>query len=238
MYGGMQVPPLIPRAVPQPQCNELRNMASPPRWEQCASDANLASFAMYLACYASDDEVQELVQLPVVYHCCAPGELFLSPPIGGIIDGEFRQLPQVPCIDGQCEQCGCNLGGYTFFWVDPRWTPEAALLDQCDVECMGEQLAMPWPRGVLQVPRPIWCSDMIAAVDDISAQWESFFDQTDSQVPLLLLHAPGFLSSSSRPFDIPNAGNTATAVGADPAVAELTDEARAHGFELPADEYI
>lgn len=216
MAASSRLPPLIPDHIPQPPCTALSSMVWPPRWQQCASDANLASFIMYTACYASDDEVRELAELPVVYHVGKVKELLMRPVVGVVVDDEYRQLPKIVCIDGDCEQCANALGGYTFFWVDMRWTPEAALLQHCAVEDMPLQLALPWPRGVLQVPRPLNCTESLSAVDALVDQGESAVDQRNGQVPLLLLHAPGFLTSSSRPL--------AAVVAAVTAAAELSGE--------------
>ena len=98
--------------------------------------------------------VEELVQLPVVYHYGSYDHIATRIPIGVMVRQQWRPLPEAACSRANCARCQAGAGGYAFAWVDARWTPEAALdLTQTPAE-MRHESSMPWPRGILQPPLP------------------------------------------------------------------------------------
>ena len=138
----------------QPRCDALATMSTPPVWRTVFSVPNLDSFQNFLAFYASTGEVQELLQLPVVYHRSSVDGLVLRIDIGVVINGNWTALPARDCASDSCDRCRTGRGGYAFCWVDPRWTPEAALdLTQTPLE-MRHESSEPWPRGILGAPQP------------------------------------------------------------------------------------
>ena len=147
--------PLAPaEVVPHPRCDGLAAMASPPRWQQCFTVPNLDSFTNYIAYYASEAEVTELLQLPVVYHRGAFDAVAVRVAVGVIVGQRWVALPQAECEWAGCERCRSRGGGYSFHWIHERWTPEAAL----DLSLTREELRLesfkPWPEGILQPPHP------------------------------------------------------------------------------------
>ena len=124
------------------------------RWRQCFSELNLDSFLVYVANYASADEIVELKTYPVVYHRFRYDELAVRIPVGVTVDGVWHALPEVACDAPDCLRCTTGRGGFQFCWIDGRWTPEAALdLTQTRFEAaMAAQNA--FPEGCLKRPRP------------------------------------------------------------------------------------
>ena len=140
--------------VPQPRCDALATMAHAPRWQQCFTVPNLDSFTNYIAFYATAAEVEELVLLPVVYHRGNWDGIATRIPIGVMIKGRWTPLPEAECSGQDCERCRAGRSGYAFYWMDPRWTPEAAIDLTMTHEEMRAESNQPWPRGILQPPLP------------------------------------------------------------------------------------
>ena len=140
--------------VPAPQCRALTSMAQVPVWQTVFSVPNLDSFTNYIAYYATQAEVEELVQLPVVYHRGNWDGIATRIPIGVVVNNTWLPLPEADCTLENCPRCSIGRSGYAFYWVDARWTPEAALdLSQSMME-MQEESERPWPRGILREPLP------------------------------------------------------------------------------------
>ena len=138
------IPPAPAELRPQPRCDALAAMVSPPRWQLCFTTPNLDSFTNYIKYYASEAEVAELLQLPVLYHRSAFDVVAVRMAIGVMVGQRWTALPQAECEWPQCARCGSLRGGYSFYWVDERWTPEAAL----DLTLMREELRRnPTRRG-------------------------------------------------------------------------------------------
>ena len=75
-------------------------------------------------------------------------------PLGVMVRERWVPLPEVECIAEDCPRCKEGRGGYAFYWLDPRWTPEAAIdLTQTAHE-LNEEANTPWPRGILREPQP------------------------------------------------------------------------------------
>ena len=145
-----------PEQVPvqPPECAALSGMAQRPRWQVVFSVPNLDSFTHFIAYYATDLEVEELLQLPVVYHRGNWDDIAIRIPVGVMVGNRWIPLPQAECEMENCSRCTSGRGGFCFYWLDPRWTPEAALdLTQTreEVEAASQ---MPWPQGILQPPQP------------------------------------------------------------------------------------
>ena len=139
---------------PEPRCDALATMASPPRWQLCYSTPNLDSFTIYIRYYASDAEIVELLQLPVVYHRSAFDGVATRLAIGVMVGQQWTALPRMECQSPQCERCRIGRGGYSFCWVDERWTPVAAMDVTLSQERLREESSKPWPTGILQAPQP------------------------------------------------------------------------------------
>jgi len=154
----MMAPRLFPSSsqleMPAPACDALASMEKPPRWGPVFTVPNLDSFTNYIAFYATDQEVEELIRLPVVYHYSNWDGVATRIPIAVSVTQRWTPLPETTCSGQNCPRCLRGAGGYMFGWVDPRWTPEAALdLTQTQEEMRAES-ALPWPRGILQPPLP------------------------------------------------------------------------------------
>ena len=65
-----------------------------------------------------------------------------------IIDGKNHNMITVPCTQEDCERCLNGKGGYQFRWIDPRWTPEAAIRLHAHPWQVQEWCKEPWPIGV------------------------------------------------------------------------------------------
>ena len=147
--------PFLSTNVPQPVCAALDVMENPPRWQTCFSDINLDSFANYMAHYATLAEAEELLNLPVVYHR-GSWDLFATRiPIGVMVRQLWIALPEAECTATECAHCEEGRGGYSFHWVDKRWTPEAAVDLTQTLQAANDQSRMPWPRGTLCEPQPV-----------------------------------------------------------------------------------
>ena len=148
------VSPPLRLNVPAPPCAALSDMARAPVWRTVFTVPNLDSFTNYVAHYATEDERQELLQLPVVYHRGNWDHISTFIPIGVVIEGRWIALPEASCQLVDCPRCTVGRMGYAFYWVDERWTPEVALdLTQNLEEVLGEA-SQPWPRGILRPPQP------------------------------------------------------------------------------------
>ena len=129
-------------------------MRRPPRWQQCWTKSNLESFIVYCGLYATEEELEELVKLPVVYHRGGMDGHVTRVPIGLQVNKQWTELPQATCNWEGCIRCKHEVGGFSFCWIDERWTPECALdLTMTKPEQMNERHA-PFPQGVLQPPQP------------------------------------------------------------------------------------
>ena len=140
----------------QPRCDALARMARPPQWQTVFADPNLDSFTSFIAHYATEEEVAELVLLPVGYHQSAFDGIVTRIPVGVRVGEQWVFLPEAECTTEDCPRCRRNVGGYSFHWLDPRWTPEAAIDLTQSVEEMRYEAVMPWPRGILREPNPRW----------------------------------------------------------------------------------
>ena len=154
MFAPRQWPSLASIEIPPPRCDALAMMGKPPKWQRVFTVPNLDSFTNFLACYATEQEVQELIQLPVVYHYSNWDGIAQRIPIGVSVAQCWTPLPSADCLLAGCPRCVAGAGGYAFSWVDPRWTPEAALDLTQTMEEMRAESALPWPRGILQPPLP------------------------------------------------------------------------------------
>ena len=140
--------------IPAEVAEAFARMRRPPHWRQLYTVPNLDSFTNFIAFYATAEEQEELIQLPVVYHRNKWDGIATRIPIAVSVDQRWVPLPEVTCSAQNCARCLRGAGGYTFGYVDERWTPEAALdLTQTQEE-MREESALPWPRGILQPPLP------------------------------------------------------------------------------------
>ena len=140
--------------VPEPWCPALREMRRPPRWQMVWSVANLDSFTNYIAYYATPAEREELLQLPVVYHRGNWDHLATRIPLGVMVRQRWTALPEADCTAAVCVRCEEGHSGYSFYWVDERWTPEGAIDMTQTLQELREEAERPWPRGILREPQP------------------------------------------------------------------------------------
>ena len=68
MSSASQQTPPERRHRTQPQCAALARMVRPPQWQTVFTVPNLDSSTNFIAYYATEAEVAELIVLPVVYH--------------------------------------------------------------------------------------------------------------------------------------------------------------------------
>ena len=161
-------------AAPAPECARLSQMQPQPRWRQCWSVPNLASFQQYIAYYASMVELEDLKELPVVYHRGAFDHIVTKIPVQVWRDGSVFTLPEAACTAPDCPRCLRGGGGFAFNWVDARWTPECALDLTTTPAEMREESNSPWPAGILRSPRPQHSRTPL-----LSSSWE--FDGSDNE---------------------------------------------------------
>ena len=140
--------------VPQPDCPALAAMRQPPQWQTVFSVPNLDSFTNFVAYYATDEEIEELLQLPVVYHTGVWDAIAFRVPIGVMVKNRWVALPEAECQLSGCSRCEIGRSGYSFYWMDERWTPEAAIDMTQTLEEMRAESQQPWPRGILRPPQP------------------------------------------------------------------------------------
>ena len=92
--------------------------------------------------------------MPAVYHKGLWDDIAFRVPVGVMVKDRWVALPEAECRLQACERCEKGRSGYAFYWLDPRWTPKAALdLSQTMAE-VKEESRLPWPRGILQAPQP------------------------------------------------------------------------------------
>ena len=180
-----------------------------PQWQECNSDANVASFLVYLGCYASDSELRELVQLPVVQHLSRADVPATPLPLGACIDSRWVQLPSISCRSPRCSACATESGGIMFCWVDSRWTPAAALLPEERRVSEHVTIDEPWPNGILRAPRPWRQAYALSPQVFPSNDWQAFFDECEDMAPY---------------FIVQEAGCVAKAVAAEGLLLELNDK--------------
>ena len=113
--------------VPQPLYLALAEMRQPPRWQLVFLVPNLDSFQHYIAYYATEAEIEELLHLPVVYHRGTWSGNATPFPIGVMVGDRFVQFPETLCTAAACWLCQEGRSGYSFCWVDEPWTPQAAI---------------------------------------------------------------------------------------------------------------
>ena len=131
-----------------------------PRWEKCWSPYNLTSFLTWMRHYASEEEKAEVMHLYTVEHrksvpawLAARGIIPQEVPLQVTIGGVQVDFPKNPCDERGCERCRSGRGGYQFRWVDPRWTPQAALDLSLSPQQVQTEMYKPWPRGLLPIPK-------------------------------------------------------------------------------------
>ncbi len=139
--------------VPQPLCLALAEMRQPPRWQLVFLVPNLDSFQHYIAYYATEAEIEELLHLPVVYHRGTWSGNATPFPIGVMVGDRFVQFPETLCTAAACWLCQEGRSGYSFCWVDELWTPQAAIDLMLSLQEM-RGARKPWPCGILQEPQP------------------------------------------------------------------------------------
>ena len=139
----------------QPPCDALLRMVRPPKWQRVFTVPNFDSFRNFIRYYATDAEVTLLTQLPVVYHHCKWNVMATRIPVGVMVGERWVPLPEVECIAEDCPRCQEGRGGYAFYWLDPRWTPEAAIDLTQTAQELKDEASMPWPRGILREPHPV-----------------------------------------------------------------------------------
>ena len=147
-------PPVQSINVPQPPCPALLELHNPPRWQTCFSVANLDSFTNYIQYYATTAERETLLQLPVVYHVGRYDNIATRIPIGVMVRQTWIPLPEANCTAAECGRCERGCGGYSFHWVDERWTPAMAMDLTQTLQEAKEEALKPWPRGILREPQP------------------------------------------------------------------------------------
>ena len=140
--------------VPPPLCPALAEMRNPPRWQTVFTVPNLDSFTYFFAHYATDAEAEELLKLPVVYHRGNWDHIATRIPIGVVRHHRWTALPEAQCTAIDCPRCHAGRSGYSFYWLDERWTPEAAIDLSQSREEVKEESRRPWPRGILRAPQP------------------------------------------------------------------------------------
>ena len=113
--------------VPQPLYLALAEMRQPPRWQLVFLVPNLDSFQHYIAYYATEAEIEELLHLPVVYHRGTWSGNATPFPIGVMVGDRFVEFPETLCTAAACWLCQEGRSGYSFCWVDEPWTPQAAI---------------------------------------------------------------------------------------------------------------
>ena len=135
-------------------------MAALPRWEKCWSSYNLTSFLTWFGSYATQQEQIDAMELYTVEHrrvvpawLLAYGVVPQDLPLQVTFKGAKVNFPQRRCSEPECERCTTGRGGYQFRWVDPRWTPSAALDLSLTPQQVQDEMCKLWPRGLLPIPR-------------------------------------------------------------------------------------
>ena len=146
--------PLLGINVPQPPCPALLQLQNPPRWRTCFSVANLDSFTNYIGYYATAAEIEELLQLPVVYHFGRFDNIATRIPLGVMVQQRWTPLPEENCTAAECRRCERGYGGYSFHWVGERWMPVAAMDLTQTLQEAKDEAWKPWPRGIFREPQP------------------------------------------------------------------------------------
>ena len=158
-----QLRPLPAEACVAPACPALADMRRPPRWRQCWTTSNLESFIVYCNFYATEEELEELLKLPVVYHRGAMDGIVTRVPIGLQVKKQWVALPQATCNWQGCMRCEHGVSGFAFYWVDERWTPECSLDLTMTKNDHEHERHVPFPRGVLKPPQPARSPDAPAS---------------------------------------------------------------------------
>ena len=112
--------------------------------------------------YATEEEEDEAMHLYLVIHePVQPLFLgFIEPqriPTMFTVNGIPQQFPEVPCREVECPRCTQRRGGWSFRWVDARWTPKAALMLDRDEHLAA--MSKPWPVGSRRLQNPVDVSD-------------------------------------------------------------------------------
>ena len=112
--------------------------------------------------HATEREKEEAMHLYIVNH--EPVEQlvfgFIEPrrvPTKFTVNGIPRQFREVPCREVGCPRCTQQRGGWSFRWIDARWTPKAALILSRDQHLAAMQ--KPWPVGSRRMGTPAVVSD-------------------------------------------------------------------------------
>ena len=123
-------------------------------WEPCVvSEINLGAFLKFVS--ELDPTVgRALINTVFVIIHVPRGRPVLGQrisPIGAWLQGEIRYIPERVCEAG-CHRCMGSrmLGGYTFGWASPAWTPRLAILtDGPEHTQIRLCRTSPWPDGCL-----------------------------------------------------------------------------------------
>ena len=138
---------------PHPRCDVLARMTCPPAWQTLWTDPNIDSLKNFIRYYATDEELIYLL-LPAVYHQSKNDHLVTRIPVAVWRWDCWVGLPQVERTTENCPRCTQGAGGFSWQWLSPRWTPEAALDLTHSHEDMCFQSVMPWPVGILRESQP------------------------------------------------------------------------------------
>ena len=108
--------------------------------------------------YATESEKAEAMNLYIVSHEPLEQRLFgfIQPqrvPTMFTINGIQRAFREVPCREIGCPRCEQRRGGWSFRWIDARWTPQAALMLNREQHLAAMQ--KPWPVGGHRLPNPV-----------------------------------------------------------------------------------
>ena len=100
--------------------------------------------------HATEREKEEAMHLYIVNHEPVNHLVFglIEPrriPTTFTVDGNKREFREVPCREVGCPRCTEQRGGWSFRWIDARWTPKAALIMDRDQHLAAMQ--KPWPVG-------------------------------------------------------------------------------------------
>ena len=133
-------------------------MAHFPRWQLCWSPANWLSFQTWMVQHATESEKEEAMHLYLVNHEPVDPLVLGCPqktPTMFTVNGVLRTFPEVMCLERGCPRCTYRRGGWSFRWVDARWTPEAALMvNSSEAEHLAA-MQKPWPVGCRRMRGPV-----------------------------------------------------------------------------------
>ena len=112
--------------------------------------------------HATEREKEEAMHLYIVNH--EPVEQlefgFIKPrriPTMFTVDGIPRQFREVPCREVGCPRCTQQRGGWSFRWIDARWTPKAAMMPNEDRHLAA--MLKPWPVSSRRMDDPVIVAD-------------------------------------------------------------------------------